>query len=151
MAHRDLAEHFRSTGDYQMAMKHYQKLREFCTTSQHVLDMCLAVLEVRLLRVVSYYRSDDSFDSSILRTATMHTSQHTCSRQSRRSMQRRTPCAMPIRGPRPPLLLQEKHASLQNAARCSPNSIWQPHCHTSARAHTTRPPHTSSRSVLSPR
>ena len=48
MAHRDLAQFYRSTGDYQAAMKHYAKLREFCTTSQHVLDMCLSVLEVRL-------------------------------------------------------------------------------------------------------
>lgn len=47
MAHRDLAEHFRATGDFQAALKHYAKLREFCTTSQHVLDMCLSVLEVR--------------------------------------------------------------------------------------------------------
>ena len=46
MAHRDLAQFYRSTGDYQAAMKHYAKLREFCTTSQHVLDMCLSVLEV---------------------------------------------------------------------------------------------------------
>ena len=41
MAHRDLAQFYRSTGDNQAAMKHYAKLREFCTTSQHVLDMCL--------------------------------------------------------------------------------------------------------------
>ncbi|KIP03274.1 hypothetical protein PHLGIDRAFT_77841 [Phlebiopsis gigantea 11061_1 CR5-6] len=46
MAHRDLAEHYRAVGDYQSALKHYAKLREFCTTSQHVLDMCLSVLEL---------------------------------------------------------------------------------------------------------
>ncbi|EKM56660.1 uncharacterized protein PHACADRAFT_253909 [Phanerochaete carnosa HHB-10118-sp] len=46
MAHRDLAEFHRSVGDYQTALKHYAKLREFCTTSQHVLDMCIAVLEL---------------------------------------------------------------------------------------------------------
>lgn len=46
MAHRDLALFYRSMGDYTQAIKHYQKLREFCTTSQHVLDMCLSVLEV---------------------------------------------------------------------------------------------------------
>ena len=48
MAHRDLAEYYRAVGDPQSALKHYAKLREFCTTSQHVLDMCLAVLEVRI-------------------------------------------------------------------------------------------------------
>lgn len=46
MAHRDLAEFYRSTGDYQAALKHFSKMREYCTSSQHVLDMCLAVLEV---------------------------------------------------------------------------------------------------------
>ena len=46
MAHRDLAEFYRAIGDYQTALKHYAKLREYCTTSQHVLDMCLSVLEL---------------------------------------------------------------------------------------------------------
>lgn len=46
MAHRDLAEFYRAIGDYQTALKHYAKLREYCTTSQHVLDMCIAVLEL---------------------------------------------------------------------------------------------------------
>ncbi|THH00269.1 hypothetical protein EW026_g2236 [Hermanssonia centrifuga] len=48
MAHRDLAEFHRSMGDYQTALKHYAKLREYCATSQHVLDMCLSVLELLL-------------------------------------------------------------------------------------------------------
>jgi hypothetical protein len=47
MAHRDLGEHHRATGDFANALKHLTKLREFCSTSQHVLDMCLSVLEVR--------------------------------------------------------------------------------------------------------
>jgi len=46
MAHRDLGGFFRSTGDGVAALKHYTKSREFCTTSQHVLEMCLSVLEV---------------------------------------------------------------------------------------------------------
>lgn len=46
MAHRDLGEHHRATGDFASALKHLTKLREFCSTSQHVLDMCLSVLEV---------------------------------------------------------------------------------------------------------
>ncbi|KAJ7594235.1 26S proteasome subunit RPN7-domain-containing protein [Mycena floridula] len=46
MGHRDLGDFFRATGDYSSAMKHYTKSREFCTTSQHVLDMCLSVLEL---------------------------------------------------------------------------------------------------------
>jgi len=47
MAHRDLGDFYRATGDYSSALKHYTKSREFCTTSQHVLDMCMSVLEVR--------------------------------------------------------------------------------------------------------
>lgn len=47
MAHRDLGEHYRATGDFASALKHLTKSREFCSTSQHVLDMCLSVLEVR--------------------------------------------------------------------------------------------------------
>lgn len=47
MAHRDLGEHYRATGDFASALKHFTKSREFCSTSKHVLDMCLSVLEVR--------------------------------------------------------------------------------------------------------
>ncbi|KAF9452084.1 PCI-domain-containing protein [Macrolepiota fuliginosa MF-IS2] len=46
MAHRDLAEFYRSIGEYQQSLRHHTKSREFCATSQHVLDMCLSVLEL---------------------------------------------------------------------------------------------------------
>jgi COP9 signalosome complex subunit 1 len=46
MAHRDLADFYRSLGEHSSALKHYTKSREFCTTSQHVLDMCMSVIEV---------------------------------------------------------------------------------------------------------
>jgi COP9 signalosome complex subunit 1 len=46
MGHRDLGAYFRSVGDYSTALKHHTKSREYCTTSQHVLDMCLSVLEL---------------------------------------------------------------------------------------------------------
>ncbi|EJD51884.1 PCI-domain-containing protein [Auricularia subglabra TFB-10046 SS5] len=46
MAHRDLGDYYRLTADNANALKHYTKSREFCTTSQHVLDMCLSVLEL---------------------------------------------------------------------------------------------------------
>ncbi|KAJ3982946.1 26S proteasome subunit RPN7-domain-containing protein [Lentinula detonsa] len=46
MGHRDLAEFSRSIGDYPSALKHWTKSREFCTTSQHVLDGCLSTIEL---------------------------------------------------------------------------------------------------------
>ncbi|KAH7107066.1 PCI-domain-containing protein [Auriculariales sp. MPI-PUGE-AT-0066] len=46
MAHRDLGDHYRLTADHANALKHYTKSREFCTTSQHVLEMCLSILEL---------------------------------------------------------------------------------------------------------
>ncbi|GAV99596.1 cop9 signalosome complex subunit 1 [Lentinula edodes] len=46
MGHRDLAEFSRSVGDYPSALKHWTKSREFCTTSQHVLDGCLSTIEL---------------------------------------------------------------------------------------------------------
>ncbi|TBU25696.1 PCI-domain-containing protein [Dichomitus squalens] len=46
MAHRDLGVFYRSVGEQAASLKHYTKSREFCTTSQHVLDMCLSVLEL---------------------------------------------------------------------------------------------------------
>ncbi|KAJ7028669.1 26S proteasome subunit RPN7-domain-containing protein [Mycena alexandri] len=46
MGHRDLGDFYRSVGEYPTALKHYTKSREFCTTSQHVLEMCLSVLEL---------------------------------------------------------------------------------------------------------
>ncbi|KAI6039164.1 26S proteasome subunit RPN7-domain-containing protein [Pisolithus marmoratus] len=48
MGHRDLRDFFRSTGEFGLALKHYTKSREFCSTSQHVLDMCMSVLELTI-------------------------------------------------------------------------------------------------------
>ena len=46
MAHRDLGDFYRAAGDDSTALKHYTKSREFCTASQHVLEMCVSVLEL---------------------------------------------------------------------------------------------------------
>ncbi|TFK52824.1 PCI-domain-containing protein [Heliocybe sulcata] len=46
MAHRDLGEFYRSVGDYSTSLKHFTKSREFCTTNQHIIEMCLSVLEI---------------------------------------------------------------------------------------------------------
>ena len=56
MAHRDLGAFYRATGGFDSALRHHTKSREFCTTTQNMLDMCLSVLEV-----------DPSFCLSLLR------------------------------------------------------------------------------------
>ena len=48
MGHRDLGNFYRAVGDPATALKHFTKSREFCATGQHVLEMCLSVLEVRV-------------------------------------------------------------------------------------------------------
>jgi COP9 signalosome complex subunit 1 len=48
MAHRDLGNYYRTVGDFQSALRHYQKTREYCSTGQQVLEHCLNVLEVLL-------------------------------------------------------------------------------------------------------
>ncbi|GAA5952955.1 hypothetical protein JCM21900_001529 [Sporobolomyces salmonicolor] len=48
MGHRDLARFQYRIGDLQGAVRSYTKSREFCTTSQHVLEMCLGVIEIAL-------------------------------------------------------------------------------------------------------
>ncbi|GAA5840650.1 hypothetical protein JCM11251_004176 [Rhodosporidiobolus azoricus] len=48
MGHRDLALHQYRTGDLQASVRSFSKSREYCTTSSHVLDMCLGVIAVAL-------------------------------------------------------------------------------------------------------
>ena len=58
MAHRDLGDFYGSIGDINTSLKHYAQSREFCSTSQHVLDMCISVLEVSFLhekRIIHRY------------------------------------------------------------------------------------------------
>lgn len=48
MAHRDLGDHLRSMGSLQEALKYYIKTRDHCSTSEHVVEMCISVIEVSL-------------------------------------------------------------------------------------------------------
>ncbi|GAA5865738.1 hypothetical protein JCM3774_004985 [Rhodotorula dairenensis] len=48
MGHRDLARFQYRTGDLQGAVRSYTKSREYGSTSQHILEMCLGVIEVAL-------------------------------------------------------------------------------------------------------
>jgi len=46
MGHRDLGEYYWSVGDPSQAIKHFNKSREYCTSSQHTLDYSLNVLQL---------------------------------------------------------------------------------------------------------
>ena len=46
MGHRDLGEYYWSIGDPSQAIKHFNKSREYCTSSQHILDFSLNVLQL---------------------------------------------------------------------------------------------------------
>ncbi|KAN0062535.1 hypothetical protein ACQY0O_005067 [Thecaphora frezii] len=48
MAHRDLGDHFKATGKLQEALKSYTRTRDFCSTSEHIIEMCLNVIDVSL-------------------------------------------------------------------------------------------------------
>ncbi|UZJ52238.1 hypothetical protein CBS101457_001558 [Exobasidium rhododendri] len=48
MTHRDLGDHLRSMGNLTEALKYYIKTRDHCSTSEHVVEMCLNVIEVSL-------------------------------------------------------------------------------------------------------
>ena len=48
MAHRDLGDHLRSMGNLGEALKYYIKTRDHCSTSEHVVEMCINVIEVSL-------------------------------------------------------------------------------------------------------
>jgi COP9 signalosome complex subunit 1 len=66
MGHRELGAYYRSVGDYSTALKHFTKSREYCTTSQHVLDMCLSVLEVRVFMHSLHRRHTDNASNLII-------------------------------------------------------------------------------------
>jgi hypothetical protein len=46
MGYRDLAVFQHKCGDLQGAFRSWVKSREYCVVSQHVLEMCLGVIEV---------------------------------------------------------------------------------------------------------
>lgn len=46
MGHRDLGDFQRKAGDLPAAIRSYTKSKDYCTTSHHILDMCLCVIDV---------------------------------------------------------------------------------------------------------
>ena len=47
MGFRDIGDFQRKSGDLAGAVRSYTKSKDYCTTSNHVLDMCLCVIDVR--------------------------------------------------------------------------------------------------------
>ncbi|KAF8899911.1 26S proteasome subunit RPN7-domain-containing protein [Gymnopilus junonius] len=79
MAHRDLGDFYRASGDYGTSLKHYTKSREFCTTSQHVLDMCMSILELLIEQrnyshLTTYvFKADAALDAATAASTTAST------------------------------------------------------------------------------
>mmetsp|Transcript_5331 Transcript_5331/g.11649 ORF Transcript_5331/g.11649 Transcript_5331/m.11649 type:complete len:465 (+) Transcript_5331:170-1564(+) len=48
MGHNDLGEFFYERGDLQNAFKSYVRSRDYCTTSRHIITMCLNVIKVAI-------------------------------------------------------------------------------------------------------
>ncbi|MCO5590025.1 hypothetical protein L7F22_043994 [Adiantum nelumboides] len=48
MGYRDLGDHMRSVGNLHEAFKYYINTRDFCSTNEHLVEMCLNVIEVSL-------------------------------------------------------------------------------------------------------
>jgi hypothetical protein len=58
MAHRDLGNFYRVTGELTAALKHFVKSREFCITNQQVLEQYFSCLEVRLILLLWHMAAD---------------------------------------------------------------------------------------------
>ncbi|GJJ14718.1 hypothetical protein Clacol_008985 [Clathrus columnatus] len=69
MGYRELGEYFMTVGDFNQALKNYTKSREYCTTAQHVIDMCLSILQLLIeqrnyTHIATYvYKAEAALDS----------------------------------------------------------------------------------------
>jgi len=86
MGYRDLARFQYRCGELQDAVRSYTKSREYCTTSQHVLDMCMGVIEVSHL---SFFSKRESTDFRIDIDRTRHVKLRLRSQLRRKSRIRR--------------------------------------------------------------
>ncbi|KAI8368221.1 26S proteasome subunit RPN7-domain-containing protein [Radiomyces spectabilis] len=48
LTHVKLGDYYYNIGDYANALKNYVRTRDYCTTSQHLLDMCLNAIKVNI-------------------------------------------------------------------------------------------------------
>jgi len=82
MAHRDLGDFFYKIGDLQNAFKSYVRMRDYCSTPEQIIAMCLAVIKVgfeinNLVHVSNYVQkaeqvpdvAEDAVVTSKLRSA----------------------------------------------------------------------------------
>lgn len=46
MGYNDLGSHHHQCGELGMALRNYLRARDYCTTSKHVMELCLHVLRV---------------------------------------------------------------------------------------------------------
>lgn len=51
--HDDLGDHYLDYGDLSNALKCYSRARDYCTSSKHVIHMCLNVIKVSLAFLLS--------------------------------------------------------------------------------------------------
>ena len=52
--HDDLGDHYLDYGDLSNALKCYSRARDYCTSSKHVIHMCLNVIKVFVIAVVIF-------------------------------------------------------------------------------------------------
>ena len=48
MGHNDLGDFYSMRGDFAMALKCYVRTRDYCTTSKHIITMCLNIIRVSI-------------------------------------------------------------------------------------------------------
>ncbi|KAJ1511862.1 cop9 signalosome complex subunit [Coelomomyces lativittatus] len=48
MGQNDLGDHAYKCGDFTNALKYYSRARDYCTSSKHILDMCLNIIKVSM-------------------------------------------------------------------------------------------------------
>jgi len=46
--HNELGDFYFARGDLNAALRSYLRLRDYCATSQHVIDMCMSVINVSI-------------------------------------------------------------------------------------------------------
>ncbi|WFC96271.1 hypothetical protein MBRA1_002928 [Malassezia brasiliensis] len=74
MAHQDLGDHFRHTGEFDEALVHYEKMREYCTTNEHALEMYMRATQVAwdLQQYATVLAYADKADAVLATLANVH-------------------------------------------------------------------------------